>query len=102
MFDCFLNQFVAMNYLLFHLKHLTWAPIVAVVGLADWLRGSFGMSIGNRTFLMGMPAFLLALFGLSALLWARIGVEGALEERYLGELKRRTDRKSVLVDELRR
>ena len=61
-----------------------------------------GASIGNRAFLMGMPAFLLALFGLSALLWARIGVEGSLEDRYLGELKRRDDRKSILVDELRR
>jgi tetratricopeptide (TPR) repeat protein len=101
-FDCFLNQFVAMNYLLFHLKHLTWAPFAAVVGLADWLRDWLGVTIGDRTFLMGMPSFLFALFGLSALLWARIGVEGALEERYLGELKRRTDRKSVLVDELRR
>ncbi|MDA7913455.1 hypothetical protein N9B37_01330, partial [bacterium] len=91
-----------MNFLLFHLKRLLWAPIAAVIGLADWLRGSMGASIGNRAFLMGMPAFLLALFGLSALLWARIGVEGSLEDRYLGELKRRDDRKSILVDELRR
>lgn len=98
----FLNQFVAMNYFLFHLKRFMWAPVAAVVALADWLIGSLGVSISNRSFLMGMPAFLLALFGLSALLWARLGIEGALEERYLGELKRRTDRKSVLVDELQR
>lgn len=91
-----------MNFLLFHLKRLLWAPIAAVSGVLDWLKGSLGASIGNRAFLMGMPAFLLALFGLSALLWARIGVEDSLEDRYLNELKRRDERKAILVDELRR
>lgn len=91
-----------MNFLLFHLKRLLWAPIAAVSGVLDWLKGSLGASIGNRAFLMGMPAFLLALFGLSALLWARIGVEDSLEDRYLNELKRRNERKAILVDELRR
>ena len=95
-------QFVVMNFFLFHLIRLLWAPVAAVIGLADWLRGTLEASIGNRAFLMGMPAFLLALFGLSALLWARIGVESNLEDRYLGELKRRDHRKSVLLDELRR
>jgi|GEM_PF-1408377 len=101
-FNVLSSQFVVMNFFLFHLKRLLWAPVAAVIGLADWLRGSMGASIGNRAFLMGMPAFLLALFGLSALLWARIGVESNLEDRYLSELKRRDDRKSVLLDELRR
>ncbi|MGB2500492.1 MAG: hypothetical protein ACPIA2_12390, partial [Mariniblastus sp.] len=91
-----------MNFLLFHLKRLLWTPIAAVSGVLDWLKGSLGASIGNRAFLMGMPAFLLALFGLSALLWARIGVEDSLEDRYLNELKRRDERKAILVDELRR
>lgn len=91
-----------MNFLLFYLKRLLWTPVALVIGAADWFRGSLGASIGNRAFLMGMPAFLLALFGLSALLWARIGVESSLEDRYLTELKRRDDRKSILVDELRR
>ena len=91
-----------MNFLLFHLKRLALAPIAAVIGVLDWFRSTLGSSIGNRAFLMGMPAFLLALFGLSALLWARIGVEDSLEDRYLSELKRRDDRKSILVDELRR
>ena len=66
------------------------------------LLGSFwNESERSRALLLGLPALVFAVVGVSVLLWAKFGVADSLEDRYLVQLEKSSKEKSRLKDELR-
>lgn len=77
-----------MSFFLFHIKRIFLAPFA-------WFRASNALSDGvsrnperSRALWLGLPAMVLAIVGVSLLLWAKYGMSATLENRYLVQVEK--------------
>jgi len=91
-----------MNFILFHLRRLFSLPFELFSSPGGMIGSLWSESGRSRALLMGIPALLLSLLGVTLLLWARFGIADSLEDRYKAQLEKSSKEKVRLIDTLRR
>lgn len=89
-----------MSFLLFHLKRIFLFPIEFFFSPHGFMGALWNESGKSRALLLGLPAFVFALIGVSVLFWAEYGMSASLENRYQAEAEKSALEKKRLRDEL--